>query len=309
MNPSKSETIFSLLVGALDFEDLAAVPEGKQNFVFSCLLRGEKSIVKVTDSRHRTRRMLEAQVSMLSALSRYNSDVCAPKPVSDKTYIAELELEGVPFYVTVYPYAPGRGADVRLDGYLMGQTLAKLHSSMRLLPTYDFEEIGTGVNLARVKSASQSLTPGVSDKIFVGLELCSKSSSQLLHGDFSSSNIRIEKAVTIFDFDNCVYGSAAYELANSLYMVLFDVVEHRRGDLSRYRKFRRNFLAGYASSSGEPVQEHLTDVFISYRVLLLSSWLQDPDDAPLFIRQAPSSWLVTLQKFVNTYLEEIEPVL
>ncbi len=312
MNPVKSETIFGLLVNALNFEDLAAVPEGKQNLVFSCLLRGEKSIIKVTDSRHRTRHMLETQLSMLSAVSRYNSDVCAPKPVFDKAYIAELELEGIPFYVTVYPYAPGESADIRLDrhGYLMGQTLAKLHGSMRLLPTYAFGEINTGISLIKVKNASQTTTPGVSDKIFEGLERWDRSAPQLLHGDFSSSNIRIENsAVTIFDFDNCVYGNAAYELANSLYMVLFDGVEHRRGDLSRYRKFRRTFLAGYASSSGEPIQVHLINLFVSYRVLLLSSWLQDPDDAPLFIRQAPSSWLVTLQKFVNTYFEEIEPAL
>ena len=56
--------------------------------------------------------------------------------------------------------------------------------------------------------------------------------------------------MSIFDFDNCLYGTTAYELAQTLYMVLFS--QTTRGEISAYRVFRNMFLEAYFEISDDP---------------------------------------------------------
>lgn len=312
MNAARSEIALNVLarLNAISTElhitDLRPIAEGEQNFVFACSLHGERSVLKVTDSRHRRRGALKTQLVMLHVLKHHAANVSASLPIAGNGHIFETAVEGAPFYIVAYPYAAGESVRITEHGYRMGQALAELHSSMRQLPRYDFDEIGTGDNLAKVREAARTLR--VSEQVYAAVSEGHRSGDvQLLHGDFNAANLKIDgSTVTIFDFDNCVYGSPAYELANSLYMVLFDEIRQGSADLARYRNFRQDFLQGYHSVSRKPFYEAIVDAFISYRVLLLSSWLQKPDDAPLFIRQSSPSWLDTLQTFVQVYFGSVQ---
>lgn len=312
MGAAPNETTLNVLaringVGAkLRIANAHPIAEGEQNLVFTCSLRGERNILKATDSRHRDRRALETQLAMLDALKHRFANVCASLPIWGDDHIFEVAVEGVPFYLVAYRYAAGKRAEITRHGHRMGQALAELHDAMRRLPRYAFAEITSDDTLAAVGEAARTL--GVPEKTYASaLEYSDSRDMQLLHGDFNSGNLKIDgPAVNIFDFDNCVYGNLAYELGNSLYMVLFDQVRQADGNLARYRHFRRDFLEGYRHASHASPPEPVIDAYISYRVLLLSSWLQNPDDAPFFVRQSPSSWLDTLRTFVRVYFRSAQ---
>jgi len=124
---------------------------------------------------------------------------------------------------------------------------------------------------------------------------------QLLHGDFSSKNVRVARARwRIFDFDDCGYGPVELDVANSLYFVLFDAMTG--GDREGYRRFREAFLRGYRDRSGSAATDPVLDRLITRRVLALASWLADPDTAPAGIRTASPAWRTTLDGFVQRYL-------
>lgn len=311
MNATRSELAASVLAAltrnsvGLPINNVQPVAEGEQNFVFTCSLQGEKSILKVTDSRHRSRAALETQLTMLSRLEHYAPNVVAPRTLGDGRPIVETEIAGISFYLVAYPYATGERARITKHGYFMGRALADLHAAMRRLPRYAFGEIGTGANTAKVRAAARTLE--VSERFYATvLDDRDSDGVQLLHGDFNVVNVKLNgPTLAVFDFDNCVYGSPAYELANSLYMVLFDQVRQNGSELTLYHNFRQAFLNGYRGQNDTPFNETAIDAFISYRVLLLASWLQAPDDAPLFIKQSPPSWLATLQTFVQVYFESL----
>ncbi len=288
----------STLRSELPSADVRPVARGEQNFVFTCTLRGERSVLKATDSRHRSRAALETQLTMLRTLRGYAANVCTPLSLGSDT-IFETDVAGVPFYLAAYPYAVGRDPEVAEDGHFMGRALADLHAAMRRLPEYAFTQIAGGDDRAKVERAARAL--GVPERVYAAaLAGTAAGERQLLHGDFNAANLKIDgPTVRVFDFDNCVYGSPAFDLANALYMVLFDEVT--RGGGIRYRAFRRAFLDGYRAAGA--FDERAIDAFMGYRVLLLASWLQRPDDAPLFTRQSSPAWLSTLRTFVRTYFE------
>lgn len=312
MEATRSELAASVLAAltlgsvGLPLADVRPIAEGEQNFVFTCSLQGQKSILKVTDARHRSRNALAMQLTMLERLKHYAPNIVAPRILGDNGPIVEIEIAGIPFYLVAYPYAAGERAEITTDGHRMGRALADLHAAMRRLPRYTFDEIGTGDNLAKVRAAARTL--GVSERFHTAIsERQGLGEVQLLHGDFNALNLKFDgSTIAIFDFDNCIYGSPAYELANSLYMVLFDQVRHSGDELTLYHNFRQAFLSGYRSPDNRFFDETAVDAFISYRVLLLASWLRTPSAAPLFIKQSPPSWLETLQTFVKVYFESIQ---
>jgi len=123
---------------------------------------------------------------------------------------------------------------------------------------------------------------------------------ELLHGDFSAANLRVMNGVArIFDLDDCGYGPPAFDVANSLYMVLFDASVHE--EMKTYQAFERSFVDGYVSASGPHLAEGSVDRFVDLRVRALASWLDDLDGAPIGIRTASPAWRATLRSFVSGY--------
>jgi Ser/Thr protein kinase RdoA (MazF antagonist) len=285
----------------LAITDLTPISGGKQNYVLSGTRNGEVCVLKVTDSRHRSLIDLETQLAMLAALKHYAANVCVPLSLTGDSYIQETIIEGIPFYLVAYPYAAGKDVQIGEHSQEMGQALAELHVAMQQLPRYPFAEIGRGKNLANIKRTAQALK--IPAEVYSAAQSLHRPEEiQLLHGDFSAANLKIDGLkVNVFDFDNCIYGLPAYELANTLYMVLFDEMTGKGHDLKRYRHFRQGFLAGYMGSSLKPLAATDIDAFIDYRVLMLAAWLHSPDGAPLFIRQASPAWLETLHAFVKVY--------
>ncbi len=159
----------------------------------------------------------------------------------------------------------------------MGRTLARLHRSLALMPPIDVGHVAA---------------------LEVGTPLVAGSAPQLLHGDFSSSNLRHHDGkLSVFDFDDCGYGPIEFDVANTLYMELFDAVMTNRID--RYRTFRTWFVDAYVSESGIDIHDDTLDAMIAVRRDALGYWIEHLDQAPIGIRTSSPEWLEQLRGFVD----------
>lgn len=256
-------------LAALGFVDLGRIVGGWQSVaVYSGMVDGRRVAVKVLDARLTDRDALAVRLDMLSQLRATTDTVCAPVPVGGRL-VNEIDAA---YVVVAYEFADGIAPDIGRPGDAaeMGRVLAELHASMAALPPYRLPDHGG-------------------------------SPRQVLHGDFSSKNVRVDGAKwRVFDFDDCGYGPVELDVANSLYFVLFDAMTG--GDHPGYRHFREGFLRGYRDRAGSLATDAVLDRLITRRVLALASWLADPDSAPTGIRTASAAWRTTLDGFVQRYL-------
>ena len=132
----------------------------------------------------------------------------------------------------------------------------------------------------------------------------SAESDQLLHGDFTTSNLILTDAgIRIFDFDDCGYGPIEFDVANSIYTAGFDSWAED-GSMATFRAFRSAFVAGYSRSSDRALDDALIDSLIDTRVMALRRWAANPSAAPIGIRNSPVGWIETLERFVREWFGE-----
>lgn len=246
---------------------------GKQSRVFDAVLDGRRAAVKLTESRLADRSVLVSRLEAVASLGAGYPNVVPP-----------IRIEGAlvqpigGWLMTATPFIEGDQLDSGSadDAKLLGGSLARLHDALSQLESFEIPPI------AALESTGRS---------------AEQSGWQLLHGDFGNQNVIVESGtLRIFDFDDCGYGPMEYDLANSLYMVLFDSDVTNCPD--RYETFRPAFLAGYVDGSGRRVAELAIDEMIGIRIEALGRWLDDLSSAPIGIRTASPEWLETLSSFV-----------
>lgn len=249
---------------------------GKQSRVFEATLDGRRAVVKLTDAHLADRAALTARMAAVDALAGRLANVVAPLRIGD-----ELVQPIGDWLMTATPFVDGGRLDVArsADAELLGATMADLHRAMHDLPRFDIAPIAALADRAHVDEQRDW---------------------QLLHGDFSEQNVIVTPStVRVIDFDDCGYGPVEYDIANSLYMVLFDADVN--GEPARSERFRPAFLAGYARRSARSVDDGIVDAFIAIRIEALARWLDDLANAPIGIRTSPAAWLDTLAAFVATH--------
>jgi Ser/Thr protein kinase RdoA (MazF antagonist) len=266
------------LVGVTSVEELSG---GYQSRVFvGAGSGGQRVVVKVLDTSVVDRRRVEARVATVAELALLDPSVCRPLPIEGRL-VAELRGAGnTGGLVTCYEYASGAAfaAGDPDDANRMGRALAVLHESMRRVGPKDLPLVAP---LRAVPFDDAGPT-------------------QLVHGDFNASNLRqCDGAVRVFDFDDCGYAPCLFDVANALYMVLFDTMTSTT--LSYYRSFDEAFVSGYSATCGCVLDRQALDEFIDLRVAALGSWLDDPATAPIGIRTANPGWHATLRSFVDRY--------
>jgi Ser/Thr protein kinase RdoA (MazF antagonist) len=246
---------------------------GKQSRVFEATLDGRRAVVKLTDAHLADHAALAARLAAVDVLAADHDNVVAPLRIGD-----ELVQPIGDWLMTATPFVTGDRLDVTTaaGADLLGATLADLHRAMRDLPSFDIPPVA-------------ALTPTS--------QVDAQRDWQLLHGDFSEQNvIATPSMVRVFDFDDCGYGPVEYDIANSLYMVLFD--SDVNGDSARYERVRPAFLSGYAARSARAVDDGTVDAFIAIRIEALHRWISDLPSAPIGIRTSPPAWLDRLASFV-----------
>ncbi|MCL1593605.1 MAG: phosphotransferase, partial [Actinomycetia bacterium] len=203
--------------------------------------------------------------------------------------VSEVQLGERTMLGTLFEFVDGEYVDHSRasDAHLMGVELATLHDTLDRLPRCD-------IPLVPALSVMNFGRP--TDEL------------QLLHGDFSDQNLRNQGGrLRIFDFDDCGYGPRAFDVANSLYMVLFDEMVDGSDGLDSYGQFEVAFLAGYRSGAGsDSVDSDDLLRFVDLRVSALQAWLDDLASAPPGIRTSTPQWHATLRRFIERYMQRRE---
>ena len=217
----------------LGLSDLHELGGGHQSSVYLANSNGEPVVLKLVEALGVDRDALQTRLTMLSALSRRTEAVCAPVAIHDDVVHVLERDNGAHCYAVCYQFAVGEQPDVTHpgDAAMMGRELADLHRHLAALRPFDLPVI-TGFR----RHADETPISGCGPQL-------------LLHGDFSSANIRVTAGRSrIFDFDDSGYGPIEFDLAQALYVVLFDAVT--RKEPSQYEFFKANFLAGYGERGG-----------------------------------------------------------
>lgn len=268
------------LRAALPIEMIESLEGGHQSRVFRAIGPSGRLVVKVQEAALVDRADLVTRLDVVATLADLDPSVCRPLSI-DGTRIVELCTDGqVEHYVTCFAFAAGISPDPAraTDAEAMGVALARLHRSMQRLPPFPLPAVAALDAVAVEEPADTGCR-------------------QLLHGDFNAGNLRLDDStVRVFDFDECGYGPPVFDVANALYMVLFD--ERTAGRTDIFERFRAAFLRGYVAESHSPIDDEAVDRFIDLRVDALAAWLDDLDHAPAGIRTASPTWLATLRAFV-----------
>lgn len=263
----------------LGFHDVAELSGGRQSRVFAVHREGESLVVKLTHAHLVDCDVLMRKATLIENLARLDAAVVGPIPVRGSLVHPLGE-----WLVTATRLIEGTPLDQSgiAHGELLGGTLAGLHRSMRQIPPVDLPRV----------AALEIDTSGRWD---------STDSDQLLHGDFAASNlIQTLDGIRVFDFDDCGYGPVEFDIANSLYMVMFDSwVNDRSPD--QYQEFRTDFVNGYTRSTGRALDGGTINSMIEVRIAALQRWAANPSEAPIGIRDSPPEWIDTLNRFIQAW--------
>jgi Ser/Thr protein kinase RdoA (MazF antagonist) len=261
-----------LRYGVADTTELHA---GKQSRVFAARVSGVDLAVKLTDGRLADGAVLGRRMEVVESLASRHRRIVYPRRFDGRLVSA---VGG--WLMTSTEMVVGDHVDASRPetADAMGEALADLHAQMAELPAQELPAVAALVGVERDPAWSEP---------------------QLLHGDFSDQNLMLTTdGLCIFDFDDCGYGPIEYDLANSLYMVLFDA--EINGEVDKYESFRPSFLAGYAAMSDRHIEHAVVDDMIGRRVSALGRWLDDLSSAPIGIRTSSVEWQDTLRSFVRT---------
>ncbi len=249
---------------------------GKQSRVFAAEVGGVAVAIKLTDAQLVDPGLLERRLAAVESLALQAPDVVGPQRLDGR-----LVRTTGGWLATATPLVNGHPLDVTQPSAVrgMGAALARLHAATSRLPPQDLPPV----------AALGTMAAGTD-----------RNGWQLLHGDFNEHNvISTPGGLRIIDFDDCGYGTAVFDVANALYMVLFDAEVGGRPE--RAAAFRPAFLAGYAETAGVAVDSLDVDDLIALRIGALAAWLDDESTAPIGIRTSSPEWKATLRSFVRAH--------
>ena len=248
-------------------------------------------VVRITHSNRRTLEQITGEFEFVEHLASRGAAVVRPVHSVDGKLVEEWTIDDGKLFIVAMTEAPGALKSPEKwtpsDNENYGRALGQLHAAAR-----DFEpsdpsrrrppwfgpqgEPGFGADplrsrFDRLVERARALPAG-------GAEL-------LIHQDAHHGNLHIaaDGSMTLFDFDDCAYGSATHDLAICFFYRFYGAEEL---DLARTRAFTEPFLSGYTSVTPLPDDwPRGVDEFLSLReVELLFLTRALPKKRPIHLR-------------------------
>ena len=243
-----------------------------QNVVLKVTSGTERFVLRLTDPKHRPVEAIEVELKLLADLRRLTACTIHPRPFQSGRFLESVQYNDGRYNAVMFPYIDGgHAAASSFDtASRLGELLADLHTSLGALDEhYDLPVM----------------------QEFPGAD-------QLIHGDFGSGNVlRHADSFVVIDFENACYSTYEYELANSIYMVLF-ANRHALSELAKM-DYAHGLMAGYCRHRS--IDRSEVSAGIHTRIRLLSGWVRDPATAPLAIATSTQEWKAELAQFIQSY--------
>ena len=243
-----------------------------QNLVFHASMNGRECILRFTSPEHRAPKRICEELKLLDAIHK-DGRVRVAKPLlfPSGKYFEQCQHNGIAYNAVLFSYIEGVSANTASpeQAFALGKLLATLHTVLsELKQPYEFPALSGAVG------------------------------EQLIHGDFNCSNVLVDSnSFAIIDFEDACYSTYEFELANSIYLALFDA----RSSVKQFddSAFIQRFLEGYTRS--RTVNLDKIRSYVDLRVWKLAAWLQEPASAPIAIASSSDSWKRELSEFVRVY--------
>ena len=256
----------------------------------------------MTSDKHRTHEQIQSEITLINGIRNIIELPHQPIPHKPDQYILPITFEHDTYYSVAFKFIDGSPLDSGRPYEIKSAaaTLARFHRvTAGKLRSIDRPTL--------FHSPIYDISYATHDHIYDELKAWKsrlQSSSPLygiLHGDYNFSNlIKSINYIYLIDFEDSCYGWYAYEIANALYMELFD--QRKKQLLDKFSDFFKQFLQSYflAWPEAKVILEDIP-MYITYRVLMLESWLNGNPAAPAFIKSATSSWKKELIQFIDLY--------
>lgn len=281
-----------------------------QNTVFEAYLNNIKIALRITADKHRTHEQIQSEITLIYGIINLVELPHQPVPLKLDQYVLPITFEHDTYYAVAYHYIDGIPLDPR--------NTYEIKSAAAILARFHRVTAGKLKSIDRpilLHSAFYDLSYSTHDQFYdelVAWKSRLQSSSPfygIIHGDYNFSNlIKSTTYIYLIDFEDSCYGWYAYDIANALYMELFD--QRKEQAFDKFSDFFKAFLQSYFSAWPE-AKVILDDIpmFMTYRVLMLDSWLNGNSAAPAFIKSAPDPWKKELLQFIDLYKTKLYPLI
>ena len=228
--------------------------DGFESFIYEYQLAGQSFILRVGHSNRRSLALYQTEVDWLNYLARNGARVAQAITSTRGNLVESLpDGYGEEFLTVAFRKAPGDHlphADWTpsfIEHY--GETIGYIHHlSKSYSPSnpgfqrYRWDDL-KNINLDEWAKTAEPVIMSQARQLMQRLtSLPHDESYHMIHQDAHGANFFVDdnKHITLFDFDDCVYGHEIYDIA----MVIF--YGPVRDDLERAIQFATHFLIGYA---------------------------------------------------------------
>lgn len=225
------------LLYGLDYFECKQVAghDGGRNLVYVCLLNEEKKyVLRISVLGDRTEEDYLAETEFVRYLAANHAPVADVLPSIHGRLVETVRQEDRICYVCLFAYARGillaengyryrEGAPLEEYFFNTGKALGAIHRlSKGFAPSHRRGHYLEKYNMATINSLIPDTFSALKDAISQRLERFAALPVDadcygLLHFDFSDGNYHIDMntgVITVFDFDNCLYGWYLFDLAN-----------------------------------------------------------------------------------------------
>ena len=261
--------------------------EGGRNKIFVCSKGGEKKFVlRISATGDRTENDYRAETEFVHYLAENGAPVVNVIPSNNGKFVEVIdEADSVaaddggatPFFISLFEYAKGmllcdngyryrEGAPLSEYFFNTGKTLGKIHALSKVYepvaghrhrPDY-FDKYNIEYINQLIPDKYNELKSAIAARLETFRALPTDAQSYgLVHFDFSDGNYHIDMdtgAITVFDFDNCLYCWYMFDLAN-LWIHNEGWCRHESDPNKRFKLMQQCFdlqLQGYKTETEVP---------------------------------------------------------
>ncbi len=231
--------------------------DGFESFIYEFERPDGQFILRIGHSSRRSPDLIHAEVAWINYLAASGVTVASRHPLRGGNLVEPLEDgQGQEFLCTAFVKAPGSeiGPDMLNDrffrayGRLLGQIHAASKSYLPSNPAWKRYAWNDPINNTTILQmpAREQIALQKYEQLFPYLCSlpCNPAGYGMIHQDAHPGNFFIDEnyTITLFDFDDCVYGHFIYDIA----MVIFYVSLQEKDPQEFMAHFLPSFLSGYS---------------------------------------------------------------